>query len=193
MGLPQTQEELDQIVKERLARDREVREKEFNDKLDKVKAENATQVNELKNKVTEYEAKLKDADTWKASHEKLPSIQQQLNETADKLKSNEGAGEALQKTLDAFIAKIPEDNRHRIPEGVAPDALLRWIVANDDLVLGKGLGVTPPGDSAKPGNANTDLILGKYATEKEFAHAEPQAYREWATQQPVAPPSPPSP
>ena len=185
MSLPETQEALDAIIKERLARQEEGLNKKHSEELDKFKSEHATQLKELQGKVTEAEGKLKDVESWKASHEKLPSLQQQLDETAAKLESSSTASEALNSALEAIKGNISTENKHRIPEGLEPAKMLQWFVANSDLVFGKAFGNTPPVDTAKPADGGGGLIEGKYASEAEFMKADPPGFIKWAQSHPA--------
>lgn len=151
-----TPEQVEQIVKERLARDREAR-----------KDENAEKALEAERKLEEAKAALQTANT---QIETLRGTSATAEEMAAKIKASHAK----------IIESIPPEKRKYIPSGYSEAEQIGFITQNNELFFTSAPVVkspeTPPPVNPQGAGGGGDPKFGGYTSLVEWAQRDPHGY-----------------
>lgn len=151
-----TPEQVEQIVKDRLARDREAR-----------KDENAEKALEAERKLEEAKVALHTANT---QIETLKGTSATAEEMANKIKASHAK----------IIESIPAEKRKYIPSGYSEAEQIGFITQNNELFFTSAPPVVPPVTPPlvnPQGAASGDPKFGGYTSLVEWAQRDPHGYQ----------------
>lgn len=150
-----TQEQVEQIVKERLARDREARKE---DAVTKAEAAEAAKV--------KAEEQLKEAT---AKIEALQGTSATAEEIAKKV-------EASWVTIEAAI---PDELKKLVPTKLSPADKIEYISTNHGVFFPAATKPNTPAPPVVNGHVSVKGDLGGFTSELEFAQRDPRGFMKW--------------
>ncbi len=129
-------------------------------------------------KFSDYDELLQYKNT--AEQEKLSEVeklQKQIAELEPYKNQVENANNILEQLLNTELEAIAEDKRGLIPQQFSTSEKLEYINQNKQFLMNGKVNIKTPVDGKTPNETDSNLIFGKWTSQKEFAEKDPAGLR----------------
>jgi len=129
-------------------------------------------------KFSDYDELLQYKNT--AEQEKLSEVeklQKQIAELEPYKNQVENANNILEQLLNTELEAIAEDKRGLIPQQFSTSEKLEYINQNKQFLMNGKVNIKTPVDGKTPNETDSNLIFGKWTSQKEFAEKDPAGFR----------------
>ena len=119
-----------------------------------------------------------------AEQEKLSEVeklQKQIAELEPYKNQVENANNILEQLLNTELEAIAEDKRGLIPQQFSTSEKLEYINQNKQFLMNGKVNIKTPVDGKTPNETDSNLIFGKWASQKEFAERDPAYFKKMYT------------